>query len=411
MTSRERVRRAISFQNPDRVPIDLGSMRASGISARVYEALKDRLGLRTPTKVLDSMQILAEVELEVLDRLHADVVPLEGALAAWCSAKADSGVPLEPFPGCCLWFAPGTRMESEPDGAKVLLDGTGKPYARMPREGFYFDYIRPTMTGRRIDPAAFRPPATVSQEELEAFAARAAFLHHHTDKAVFGWGASISFFGLSSLLSDNITQGALDEWLCMLMVEKQTATDMMGRATDAAIERLKLYHQAAGDKVMIWGVASDDAGTQRGPLLRPELFREMILPHYKRFCDWVHAHTPYKTFLHSCGSVQEYIPGWIEAGIDILNPVQISAANMEPQRLARDFGGKIVFWGGGCNTQDVLPHGSPQDVREHVRRNMQAFRRPEGGFVFNQVHNIQPDVPVENVQAMLQAAWDFGTGV
>jgi uroporphyrinogen-III decarboxylase len=243
---------------------------------------------------------------------------------------------------------------------------------------------------------------------LTAFAARADFLQKNTDKAVLGWGASISFFGLSALLSDNITQGSLDEWLVMLMVEKETATEMMGRATDAAISRLKLYHQAAGDKIDIWGVSSDDAGTQRGPLLQPDLFREMIAPHYKRFCDWTHQNTPYKTFLHSCGSVYEYIADWIEAGIDILNPVQISAANMEPENLAREFGGRLVFWGGGCNTQGVLPHKSPAEVREHVRLNMQAFSRPEGGFVFNQVHNIQPDVPVENVQAMLQAAWDFG---
>jgi uroporphyrinogen-III decarboxylase len=278
----------------------------------------------------------------------------------------------------------------------------------MPKAGFYFDFIRPTMANHKIDPAAFKPPATVSDEELKAFAARAEYLYKNTDKAILGWGASISFFGLSALLSDNITQGSLDEWLCMLMVEKEAATDMMGRATDAAINRLKLYHQAAGDKIDIWGVSSDDAGTQRGPLLQPELYREMIAPHYKRFCQWTHRNTPYKTFLHSCGSVYEYIADWIEAGIDILNPVQISAANMEPERLMREFGGKIVFWGGGCNTQEVLPHASPSEIREHVRRNIQAFSRPEGGFVFNQVHNIQPDVPVENVEAMLQAAWDFG---
>jgi uroporphyrinogen-III decarboxylase len=278
----------------------------------------------------------------------------------------------------------------------------------MPKSGFYFDFIRTTMSDHKIDPSAFRPSATVSDEELEAFRSRAEFLHAHTDKAIFGWGASISFFGLSALLSDNITQGSLDEWLCMLMVDKAAANDMMARATDAAIERLKLYHQAAGDKVMVWGVASDDAGTQRGPLLQPELFREMILPHYKRFCRWVHEHTPYKTFLHSCGSVREYVGDWIEAGIDILNPVQISAANMEPQRLAREFGGRLVFWGGGCDTQNVLPRCTPQEIREHVRANIEAFGRKDGGFVFNQVHNIQPDFPVENVEAMLQAAWEFG---
>jgi uroporphyrinogen decarboxylase len=408
MNSRERVLRAINFKNPDRIPIDLGSTRASGLSAVVYDKLKRHLGIHTPTKALDSMQVLAEVELEVLDRIHADVVPLEGSLASWCSARAQDGVQYEAFPGQKFWFAPGTRLEVELDGSKVLLNAAGRPYARMPRTGYYFDFIRTTMSDHRIDPKAFQPVATVPQEELEAFARRADFLYRNTDKAILGWGASISMFGLSALLSDNITQGSLDDWLCMLMVEKAEASDMMARATDAAIERLKLYHQAAGDRITIWGVASDDAGTQRGPLIQPDLFREMILPHYKRFCSWTRQHTPYKTYLHSCGSVYEYIADWIEAGIDILNPVQISAANMDPQRLARDFGGKIVFWGGGCDTQKVLPQATPPEVREHVRRNIQAFSRPDGGFVFNQVHNIQLDVPIENVEVMLQAAWEFG---
>ncbi len=155
-------------------------------------------------------------------------------------------------------------------------------------------------------------------------------------------------------------------------------------------------------------MASDDAGTQKGGLLSPDLFTEMIKPHYKRICDWVHAHTDWKTYLHFCGSIYRYIPEWIDAGVDILNPVQISAANMEPERLMKEFGGKIVFWGGGCDTQKVLPSGAPEEVREHVRRNIEVFSSGTGGFVFTQVHNIQQDVPVENVEAMFEAAYEFG---
>ena len=193
----------------------------------------------------------------------------------------------------------------------------------------------------------------------------------------------------------------------MLIAEKPTAHEMMSRCVDAAIARARLYHQAAGDKVMVWGVASDDAGTQRAGLVSPEIFREMILPHYRRFNDWIHRHTPWKTFVHSCGSVYEYIQGWIDAGVDILNPVQISAANMDPPRLAAEFGGKVVFWGGGCETQKHLPLDTPDEIRQHVRENLDAFGAREGGFVFTQVHNIQPNVPVENVEAMLQAAYEY----
>jgi uroporphyrinogen-III decarboxylase len=259
-----------------------------------------------------------------------------------------------------------------------------------------------------IDPAAFQPRNDVTDEELEMFAEQGRFFYETTDKALLGWGASISLIGLSALLSDNITQGSLDDWLCMLMREKETAHEMMGRYVDAAIKCTELYHQAVGDYCFAWGVASDDAGTQRSEFLSPELFTEMIKPHYKRLCDWVHTHTSWKTFLHSCGSIFHYIPEWIDAGIDIINPVQISAANMKPERLVQKYGGKIVFWGGGCDTQEVLPHATPEEVREHVRRNIEIFSSGSGGYVFTQVHNIQQDVPVENVEAMLKAAYEFG---
>ena len=192
----------------------------------------------------------------------------------------------------------------------------------------------------------------------------------------------------------------------------------VGGFPDLAIRRLAITHgcdcpwtvnaAAVGERVFAWGMASDDAGTQRGELIAPELFDEMIKPHYQRLCGWVHDHTPWKTFLHSCGSIYDYIPLWIESGADILNPVQISAANMAPARLMQSFGGKIVFWGGGCDTQQVLPLGTSEQVRTHVRHNIDCFAAGDGGHVFTQVHNRQPNVPVENVEAMLAAAYECG---
>ena len=407
MNSRERVTTAVNFQQPDRVPIDLGGIRASGIAASLYDRLKQHMGIRAPTKVQDAMQILAVIEPEVMERLHVDVVPLEGSTARWYEQDAREGVERRLFDGTRVYFPPGTDIGLERDGSWVLRRPDGTPYARMPKDGFYFDFIRLTMSGRRIDPGAFRPSDSVPEEELEAVARRARYLYENTDKAILGWGAPISLVGLSALLADNIAQGSLDQWLCMLVVEKETAHEMMGRFVDTAIARMKLYHQAVGDRCFAWGVASDDAGTQRGGLLAPDLFAEMIKPHYKRLCDWVHRNTRWKTFLHSCGSIYHYIPHWIEAGIDILNPVQISAADMEPQRLKAEFGNRIVFWGGGCDTQHVLPRGTPHQVWEHVRRNIEAFK-PGGGYVFVQVHNIQKDVPLQNVEAMFQAAHEFG---
>jgi len=407
MTSRERVLRAVNFLQPDRVPIDLGGMRASGINAVVYDRLKKRLGVMTPTKVYDTLQILAEVELEVVEKLHVDVLPLEPTTATWVRQKASDGVRKTLFCGLEVYFPPSTRVETDEEGGWVLRGSDGQKLARMPKGGYYFDLLRPTMAGKRIDPDAFRPCDTVPDEELETFAEHARFLYETTDKALLGWGAGISLMGLSALLADNITQGSLDEWLCMLMTEKETAHEMMGRFVEATIKRIELYHQAVGDYCFAWGIGSDDAGTQRAELLSVDLFREMIKPHYQRLCEWIHTHTRWKTFLHSCGSIYHYIPEWIEAGVDILNPVQISAANMEPERLVREFGGKIVFWGGGCNTQEVLPLATPEEVRDHVRRNLEIFTSVRGGYVFTQVHNIQQDVPVENIEAMFQAVHEF----
>lgn len=407
MTSRERVLKAVNFERPDRVPIDLGAIRASGINAAVYDRLKRRMGVRTPTRIHDAMQILAEVELEVVERLHVDVVPLDLGDMAWFRPGV-RGAPKRLFCGLEVEFPPGTDIGEEPDGDWALRKASGETFARMPKDGYYFDFVQPTMASRRIDPRAFRPRDTVTDEELDLMACRGRFLYENTDKAILGWGACISLVGLSSLMADNITQGALDEWMVMLMTEKETAHEMMGRFVDATIQRIRLYHQALGDICFAWGVGSDDAGTQRGEFLAPDLFAEMIKPHYKRLCDWVHAHTNWKTYLHCCGSIFHYIPEWIDAGVDILNPVQISAANMEPERLMRHFGGRIVFWGGGCDTQRVLPLGTPAEVREHVRHNLSVFGGGSGGYVFTQVHNVQQNVPVENVEAMLAAAYEFG---
>ncbi len=408
MNSRERVLAAVNHQKPDRVPIDLGAIRASGINAVVYDQLKRRLGVGGPTKIHDTMQILAEVELEVLERIHADVVPLDAGDAAWSGQPAVNGISRRLFCGLDVIFPPDARITLEADGSWALRDAEDEIYAHMPANGFYFDFNRPTMGDIQIDPDSFRPSATVPDERLEAMARRGKVLYEETDKAILGWGACLSVLGMSALLAENITQGSLDGWLTMLLTEKQTAHEMMDRWVDAVIAQIGLFHEAVGDYCFGWGVGSDDAGTQRGELISPELFAEMIKPHYQRLCNWVHTNTDWKTCLHSCGSIYNYIPEWIDAGIDILNPVQISAANMEPERLMSQFGGQIVFWGGGWDTQQILPHGTPDEVAAHVRHNLEIFGSGDGGYVFTQVHNIQQDVPVENVEAMLDAAHRFG---
>jgi len=191
------------------------------------------------------------------------------------------------------------------------------------------------------------------------------------------------------------------------MTEKETCHEMMDRSVEATIRCLKQISQAVGDTCFAWGIASDDSGTQRGEFIHPDLWAEMIKPHYAKLCDWIHRNTRMKTFFHCCGSVYNLIPHLIDAGIDILNPVQTSAANMDAQRLKSQFGKRLVFWGGGCDTQWMLPNGTPDEIRRHVQGRLEIFA-PGGGYVFNQVHNIQPNVPLENILAMFEAAYDFG---
>ena len=201
--------------------------------------------------------------------------------------------------------------------------------------------------------------------------------------------------------------GQPTEWMMMLMTEKETCHEMMARSVDASIENLKQLNEAVGDYCLAWGIAADDSGTQRREFINPDLWAEMIKPHYARLCSWIHENTSWKTYLHCCGSIYNLIPHMIDAGIDILNPVQTSADGMEPERLKDEFGGKLVFWGGGCDTQRILPTASPDEIREHVRERISIFKSG-GGYVFTQVHNIQPNVPAENVIAMLDAAFECG---
>jgi uroporphyrinogen decarboxylase len=409
MTSRERVERTINFQVPDRVPIDLGGMKASTIAAVAYDRLKKHLGLGGRTRVLDPRFMIAVVEEDVLKRFHVDVVPLDLSGRLGAARPEREWIPRRLFDGTEVLFPPGTVIREQPDGSWVLCapDGTPTSYL-MPRNGYYFDDTAFNV-GERIDPGAFKPISDIPDEHLSLLAEYSRRLHRNTDYAILGWGFGVCFLGMS-LITDrasNVTQGLPGEWMMMLMTEKETCHEMMDRSVEATIRCLRLIHEAIGECCFAWGIAADDSGTQRGEFINPDLWAEMIKPHYRKLCDWIHRNTRMKTFLHCCGSVYHLIPHFIEAGVDILNPVQTSAAHMDPVRLKAEFGGRLVFWGGGCDTQRVLGRAAPEEVREHVRQRLDIFAAG-GGYVFNQVHNIQANVPPQNIRAMLDAAYEFG---
>ena len=411
MTSRERVQRAVNFQPVDRVPIDLGGMKASSIAVEAYAHLQQKLGIHQTPRVFDPRFMIAVVEEPVRKRFHLDVRSLDLTTVSSLMRPAQDWVPRRLFSGTEVLMPPETKISVEADGSWVLLNADGTPTAfHMPKGGFYFDDVS-FDNGSGIDPTKFKPVDGFSDETLNEYARYGKTLYDNTDAALLGWGGGVCFLGMS-LITDrrsNVTMGMPSEWMMMLMTEKETCHEMMNRSVEASIKCLTQLHQAVGPYCFAWGIAADDSGTQRGEFINPDLWTEMIKPHYRKLCDWIHKNTSWKTFFHCCGSINNLIPHFIDAGIDILNPVQTSAANMDPARLKQEYGKQVVFWGGGCDTQRVLNLGTPAEIRQQVKERMAIFK-PGSGYVFNQVHNIQANVPAENIIAMFDAAYEFGTG-
>ncbi len=409
MTSRERIQKTINFQEPDRVPIDLGAMKASGISAFAYRKLRDYLALQGEVKVLDPRFMIADIDDDIRKKFHVDVMAFDMENA---KRRAGGGkwISENLFDGAPMLFPPGTGIIEDAAGNRILLDENKSPTSyRMPANGFYFDDVDFDKIKGGFNPSDFKPQDSIPEEDLDILSGYGKHLYENTEYALLGWGFGVCFLGLSLITNkkDNVTLSSPSQWMMMLMTEKDTCHEMMKRSVDASISCLKLVNQAAGDVCFAWGIGADDSGTQRGEFINPDLWAEMIKPHYARLCSWIHENTNWKTFFHCCGSVSRLIPHFIEAGIDILNPVQTSAANMDPDNLKCEFGGRIVFWGGGCDTQRVLGSASAEEVRDHVKKRVETFA-PGGGYVFNQVHNIQANVPPENIEAMLEAAYEYG---
>jgi uroporphyrinogen decarboxylase len=381
MTSRERVRAALDHREPDRIPFDLGGTRMTGIHVRAYRRLRPALGLQArEPRVADLTQQLAEVEPEVSDLLGVDIA---GVVPASASSYR--------------------REMREVDGQRSFVDewGVGR---RMPLDGgLYFDSFAPPLAGE-IDAAAIDAFAWPGAADPGRYAGLAAA----TERAV-GSGRAVA---LGSIC------GGLTEGLFKLRGFEDGYLDLAG---DPALAR-RVMERILEVKLAYWAralplvagsidvvVEADDLGGQDRTLFSPATYRELVKPLHRELFDFLHAHTDARILFHSCGSVRTLIPDLIEIGVDILNPVQVSAAGMDSAELKLEFGRDLAFWGGGVDTQRVLGAGTPSEVRAEVRRRI-ADLAPGGGFVFATVHNIQPNVPPENVIAMWETLREAGRG-
>jgi uroporphyrinogen decarboxylase len=411
MTSRERILAAIEHRQPDRVPIDLGATPSSGISAIAYGRLKQHLGLtQGQTRVYDVVQQLAQPEDCILDRFGVDVLDLGRAFntepAAWQPDVLADGQPAQRP----AWFNP----DRQPEGTLVARMPDGLDIAHMPAGGTFYDQTHfPYLDGY---PSDFRDLSGAMGKVLwsalvhspwdhandpdfwETLRARALELRRTSDRALmvvlgcnlFEWGTFLR---------------RMDIFLMDLIAEPERVEALLDALMERHLAVLEKTCRAVGDVADIIRFG-DDLGTNGGPFMAPKTYRQLFKPRHTLLCEYVHRHTRMKTFLHSCGSIRALLPDLIEAGFDVINPVQTTCRGMEPEGLKADFGRDICFWGGGCDTRSVLPQGTPQEVKDHVRRRLEIFM-PGGGFVFNTVHNILPEIPPQNLVAMFEAVHEF----
>jgi len=391
MTSRERVLAAIERRKMDRMPVDLGGMRSTGIMAVAYDRLKKHLGiLEGDIYVFDTGQQLAWVEEPLLRRYGCDVVPLDlGTLKGWKAYALPDGTPAK--------ITADFEMEPDGEGGWFHIWG-GRRVGHMPASSYYFDSLyHPLAEAESIADLEAFDWGEMADEDLCLLEREAKRLFEDTDYAIMG------AFGGAFLEGGQGLRG-WDRFMMDLAANRSFAEAILDKILETNITNVRRYLDAVGDYIQLIQVGGD-LGTQAGPQIRPEWYYEIIQPRQEEFWGEIHRLADVKVFLHSCGGIYELIPGIIEAGCDVLNPVQTSAHGMEPERLKEEFGGKITFWGGGCDTQTVLPFCSPEEVYRHTAERIGIFK-PGGGYVFCQVHNIQVGVPPENIEAMYQAVRD-----
>lgn len=419
MTSRERVNLALQHREADRVPLDLGGSAVTGMQVDTVYQLRQALHLDepgTPVKVIEPYQMLGEIEPDLMNALGIDVIGL-GVPATLFGFRNEGWKPWTTFEGTPVLVPEGFNIEPDENGDILMYpegDRSAPPSGRMPKGGFYFDAIvrQPAIDDDNLNVEdnleEFTP---ISETDLEYLRAEAERLYSGTDKAIlasFG-GTAFGDIALVPAMWLKHPRGIRDieEWYVSTKIRRDYVYRVFERQCAIGIGNLSRIHEVVGECVAAAFVTGTDFGMQNGPFISPASYRDLYKPFHRQVNDWIHKHTTWKSFIHSCGSVRALIPDFLDAGFDILNPVQCSAAGMAPAELKREFGERVTFWGGGIDTQRTLPFGSPDEVRAEVSQRLRTFGAG-GGFVFNTTHNVQARVPIENVLAMYQTVRECG---
>ena len=415
MSHKQRLLDALNHRQPDKVPVDFGSTAVSGIHVTVVAALRDHYGLeRRPVKVSEPYQMLGQLDEDLLDAIGVSVVGIS-------PRKTMFGFPNEAWHtfrmpwGQEVLVPEGFRTTTDANGDLLIFpegDTTAPPSGRMPKSGYFFDSIirQPPIDEDKLDPEnSLVDFAPLNDQDLNHFTSELA------RAATAGRGIIANFggtaFGDIALVPAPFLphpKGIRDvtEWYVSTLTRQDFIHAVFARQCDIALGNLPKLYAVLGDAIDAVFLCGTDFGTQTSTFCSPEVFESLYAPYYRKLNDWIHEHTAWKTFKHSCGAVEPFIRRFVDAGFDILNPVQCSAAGMDPEGLKEQHGKDIVFWGGGVDTQKTLPFGTPEQVRGEVLKRCEIFSI-NGGFVFNSIHNVQADTPIENIVAMIDAVREF----
>jgi hypothetical protein len=414
MTPRRRVEKVLNHEIVDRVPIDFGAGGQTGIMASTLYRIKKHFGILEAgerVRITEPYQMLGEVDERLRRHLDLDVVGVSFPNNMF-GFKNENYRDWKLFDGTPVRVPGPFNTEPNPEGGLYMYAGGDKsrpPSAVMPKDGFYFDAV---IRQNHFDPDDLRPEdnaeefGLIPEEDLDAVAREVDGLYRNTDYAIYLTipGAAFGDIALvpATFLKDPRGIRDITEWYVSIALRPDYLKRVFEIQCGIALDNLKAIHGAVGNKVQVVFMSGTDFGSQQGPMLSEATYRELYLPYQKRLNDWVHGHTSWKTFMHCCGSIEPLLEAVIDAGFDVLNPVQFSAANMDPAALKRKYGGRLVFWGGGVDTQKTLPFGSPETVKAEVARQIRILKEG-GGYVFNAVHNVQAGVPPENFAAMVEA--------
>lgn len=413
MNGKEKLRQALNHrQGP--VPIDFGSTAVTGIHCSIIEKLRDVYGLeKRPVKVHEPYQMLGYVDDDLLEAMQIDIVGI-------FPRNTMFGFPIE---GWKDWKTPWgqnilvpTAFEISHTDADTYIypqgDRSVPPSGHMPEGGYFFDTIirQPPFDEDNLTVEDNVEEFGFVSEKDIAYYASEAKKAGSTGKGVIANFGGTAFGDISMVTGPNLKhpKGIRDitEWYISTVARPDYVHSIFARQAEIALANFEKIFAVAGNSIDAVFICGTDFGTQTGQFCSEETFTSLYAPYYRKINDWVHAHTTWKTFKHSCGAVRPLISSFVEAGFDILNPVQCSATGMDPQELKDTYGKDLTFWGGGVDTQKTLPFGSPDDVRKEVLSRLEIFSK-DGGYVFNAIHNLQAATPIRNIEAMMETVHTF----